>query len=98
MNNAVYEKKIVAFVDILGFSTMIEDSKSDTPLRRKIKKAVEMIQRAAESEYEDKKVSTFSDSAVISYRLQSRSSLFYLLMDVIHLQLELGTLDMIFSS
>ena len=92
MNNAVYEKRIVAFVDILGFSTMIEDSKADTPLRRKIKKAVEMIRRAAESEYEDKNVSTFSDSAVISYRLQSRSSLFYLLMDVIHLQLELGIL------
>ena len=92
MNNAIYEKRIVAFVDILGFSTMIEDSKADTPLRRKIKRAMEIIRRAADSEYEDKKVSTFSDSAVISYRLQSRSSLFYLLMDVIHLQLELGTL------
>ena len=88
MNNAIYEKRIVAFVDILGFSTMIEDSKADTPLRRKIKRAMEIIRRAADSEYEDKKVSTFSDSAVISYRLQSRSSLFYLLIDVIHLQLD----------
>lgn len=91
-NNAIYEKRIVAFLDILGFSTMIEDSKADTAKRRKIKKAVEMIQKSAESDYKDKKVSTFSDSAVISYRLNSRSSLFYLLMDVIHLQLELGTL------
>lgn len=92
MNNAVYEKRVVAFVDILGFSTMIEDSKADTTLRRKIKRAMEIIRKAAESEYEDKKVSTFSDSAVISYKLKSRSSLFYLLMDIIHLQLELGTL------
>lgn len=95
MNYAVYEKRVVAFLDILGFSTMIEDSKADTALRRKIKKAVELVRKSSELDYEDKRVSTFSDSAVISYRLQSRSSLFYLLMDVIHLQLELGTLRMV---
>lgn len=94
MSNAVYEKRIVAFVDILGFETMVEDSQADTPLRRKIKKAMEIIRKTAEaeSENEDEKVSTFSDSAVISYRLQSRSSLFYLLIDIIQLQLELGAL------
>lgn len=92
MNKAVYEKRIVAFLDILGFRTMVDDSKVDTAMRRKIKKAVEMIRKSSESDDEDKKVSTFSDSAVISYRLQSRSSLFYLLMDVIHLQLEMGAL------
>lgn len=77
MNYAVYEKRIVAFLDILGFSTMIEDSKADTALRRKIKRAVELIRKSSELDYEEKRVSTFSDSAVISYRLQSRSSLFY---------------------
>lgn len=45
----VYEKRIVAFVDILGFSTLIEDSKSDIVLRRKIKDSVELIHKSAEA-------------------------------------------------
>ncbi len=90
--SAVYEKRIVAFVDVLGFSTMIEDSKADTALRRKILKAMNLMRRSIDSSYEEKKVTTFSDSAVISYRLKSKSSLFYLLMDIIHLQIDLGRL------
>ena len=93
VNQAVYEKRIVAFVDILGFSTMIEDSKTDIKLRRKIKKAVELIRESARTnaDYSVRKVSTFSDSAVISYGLKT-SSLFYILIDIIHLQLGLGAL------
>ena len=93
-NRAVYEKRIVAFVDILGFSTMIEDSKADTDLRRKIKKVVETIRESADSKADRsiRKVTTFSDSAVITYPLQDHSALFNLLMDVIHLQLKVGAL------
>lgn len=91
-NNAIYEKRILAFLDILGFSTMVEDSKVDTSIRRKIKNATEIIRSETDYEYEEKKVSTFSDSAVISYRIKSQSSLFYLLIDIIHLQLKLGAL------
>ncbi len=93
ISQAVYEKRIVAFLDILGFSTAIEDSKTDTALRRRIKKAMEIIRESAKNEvdYSVRKVSTFSDSAVISYELK-QSALFYLLMDIIHLQLGLGGL------
>jgi len=92
-NPAIYEKRIVAFLDILGFSTMVQDSKVDTEMRRKIMKAMKIIRKSGESEESEyKKVSTFSDSAVISYPLHSNSSLFYLLIDVIHLQLMLGTI------
>lgn len=92
VNKAIYEKRIVAFVDILGFKTMIEDSEIDIELRKKIKKAVEFIRESARTEEDSvRKVSTFSDSAVISYRLKE-SSLFYLLLDIIRLQLGLGAL------
>ena len=40
---AVYEKRIVAFVDILGFKTIIDDSVCDTSLRRKVLEATEII-------------------------------------------------------
>ncbi len=96
VNKAVYEKRIVAFVDILGFRTMIEDSKTDIELRWKIKKAVEIIRESARADvdYSVRKVSTFSDSAVISYGVKT-SSLFYILLDIIHLQLGLGALGIV---
>ena len=92
MKNLVYEKRIVAFLDILGFSAMIEDSRTDTLLRKKIKQATEIIREVADSEEGEQAVSTFSDSAVISYPLNKYSSLFFLLIDIIHLQLRLGAL------
>ena len=91
VNRAVYEKRIVAFVDGLGFKTMIEDSETDTALRHKIKRAMEIIRKSASESWGERIVSTFSDSAVISYKL-SQSSLFYLLIDIIHLQINLGGL------
>lgn len=97
---AVYEKRIVAFLDILGFSTMIEDSKVDTTLRVKIKNAMEIIYRVKEEYGDDKgfesatgiRVTTFSDSIVISYPANKHDGLFLLLINIIHLQLELGAL------
>lgn len=96
MNNLVYEKRIVVFLDVLGFSSMIEESKADTLLRRKLKQVTELIRNSAYSEGTGREVSTFSDSAVISYPLNKYSSLFYLLIDIIHLQLNLGALGVLF--
>lgn len=87
---AVYEKRIVAFVDILGFKTIIEDSVCDTSLRRKVLEATEIIHSRRGGKIEGTQVTTFSDSAVISYPLNMRNALFYTIIDIIHLQLELG--------
>lgn len=93
-NHLVYEKRIVAFVDILGFKTLIDDSKTDTTIRKTIKSVVNTIYNVKEQKAgrnnEGVFVSTFSDSAVISYPANKRDSLFHLLMDVILLQLSLG--------
>ena len=87
---AVYEKRIVAFVDILGFKTIIEDSVCDTSLRRKALEATEIIHSRRGGKIEGTQVTTFSDSAVISCPLNMRNALFYTIIDIIHLQLELG--------
>lgn len=87
---AVYEKRIVAFVDILGFKTIIEDSICDTSLRRKVLEATEIIHSRREGRIVGTQVTTFSDSAVISYPLNMRNALFHTIIDIIHLQLELG--------
>ncbi len=91
-NKSVYTKRIVAFVDILGFSSLVEESRADTTLRRKISSAMKLIQKTVNEGVDSnvRQVSTFSDSAVISYDAEEHSSLFFLLLDIIHLQLALG--------
>ena len=85
-----YEERIVAFVDILGFSNMISESEYDIDKYEKINRALKTIQNVKKnSENTSAKVSTFSDSIVISYPANDRDPLFYILIDLIHLQLEL---------
>lgn len=85
-----YEDRIVAFVDILGFSSMISKSESSLEEYERIKHAldtIQMVKKRADSV--TAKVATFSDSIVISYPINERDPLFYILIDLIHLQLNL---------
>ena len=85
-----YEERIVAFVDILGFSNMISQSEKDVETYEKINRALKTIQNVKkDSENTSAKVTTFSDNIVISYPANGKDSLFYILIDLIHLQLEL---------
>lgn len=71
----MYEERVVAFIDILGFSSLIKNKKEGID---KIIEVVENMQRiakevGAEDEpkydfYYDRQVSVFSDSIVISYK------------------------------
>jgi len=85
-----YEQRIVAFVDIMGFSAMISDSEKDVEIYEKINQALKTIQNVKNrSDDTTAKVTTFSDNIVISYPANGRDSLFYILLDLIHLQLDL---------
>lgn len=85
-----YEERIVAFVDILGFSAMVDKSANDYKVYESIKLALETIQKVkSNSEIKGAKVTTFSDSIIISYPTKSNDSLFIILIDLIHLQLHL---------
>ena len=99
-NPYVYENRIVAFVDVLGFKSLVDDSCSDTLIRKKIKKALKIIdnlkfQKNKENCIDDVLVTTFSDSAVISYPSDSLDSLFYVLLDIIHLQIQLTAMGIL---
>ena len=85
-----YEERIVAFADILGFSAMVAKSSSDVEGYEKIKSALETIQNVQKfSDVNGAKVTTFSDSIVISYPAKAKDPLFFILNDLIQLQLRL---------
>ena len=103
--NSIYEDRVLAFVDILGFRSMIKDSESDYEAQERIKKAMDIIHSYKTlndspmgHENDDSKaglrslgiqVTTFSDSAIISYPLSYDGALIHLIIDLIHMQMEL---------
>lgn len=89
-----YEKRIVAFVDILGFQSMVDTSVVDHYTFLKIRDALERfreLKREKEDDLYDKdiKVTTFSDSLVISYPANYVGGLFHILLDLTILQFDL---------
>lgn len=92
-----YENRVVAFIDILGFREHVRQTLTDTTHAKNIQRVLEFITELKHdndqgllSEKElGKEVSVFSDSIVISYPLSLKSACFYLLLDIIHLQLEM---------
>ncbi len=98
MNNQQYTERIVAFVDILGFRKMVNDSIVDNNQQMVIAKALDVIygnkrlNDKFESDLIDAQVTVFSDSIVISYPLECKDALFLILMNMIHIQIELAGL------
>lgn len=93
----VYSKRIIAFIDILGFKEHIKKTGKDKEYAKKILKVMKIIEEREKDNYEGflseynigKEVTVFSDSVVISYPLNLGGSVFYVLMDLIHLQMDL---------
>ena len=84
-----YEERIVAFVDIMGFKQLVEDSLVDQEEFSRIRDALERFRELKEekdgSELEKYiKVTTFSDSLVISYPVDYKGGLFEILLDLIY--------------
>lgn len=79
-----YEKSHVAFLDILGWRGLIERSRSDVALRRRMAGALLVIADDAKRQGDSRQVAQFSDTIVISYKWNT-FSLYHLLRDVAHL-------------
>lgn len=93
----IYTKRLIVFVDILGFSDRIKVSKTSQEESEIILKALMRIHAIKENNYSQSfmnmqdygfEVITFSDSAVISCPAEN-DNLFYLLLEIIHLQMDL---------
>lgn len=98
-----YETRIVAFVDILGFKSKIESSVASPLEHEKIHNALTQIYRVKadndnpgllNQKGAGVQVSTFSDSAVVSYPAVG-DALFYLILELIWLQLDLALADVL---
>lgn len=93
-----YEDRVIVFLDILGFKQHIDKTKIDAIHEKKINRILNFINKIGIENSKDKyglkktankEVSVFSDSIVISYPTNHLSAVFYLLIDVVHIQLEL---------
>lgn len=100
----MYIERIVAFVDILGFKNLVNESLYSSEAAERIYKALQLIYGRKQDNEADSfmgmqkygvEVSVFSDSIVISYPLNYDGGLFFILLDVIHLQLELACLGIL---
>lgn len=101
--SGLYSKRIIAFVDILGFKEKVEKSVKSEEEAKNLHRALKRIYKV-KSDNESKgfmnmrgmgvEVTTFSDSAVISYPAE-RDNLLYLILDLIHMQLDLALDDVL---
>ena len=97
----IYEDRILAFVDILGFKSIVQQSTCNPQEQKRILNAMEIIH--SYKEFNDTgfgnglrqygvQVTTFSDSAILSYPMSFDGGLFHVLLDLIHLQIDLSNL------
>ncbi|QKE10617.1 hypothetical protein [Bacillus cereus] len=92
-----YEERFIAFIDILGFKEHISQTLTNSTHFKKVRNVLNFISKLkydndggvlAQKEI-GREITVFSDSIVISYPISLPSAGFYLLLDVIHLQLEM---------
>lgn len=91
MNKYEYSTRVVAFIDVLGFKNMVQDtSKKDI-----LDCLISYFEDSKKSNYEgvfnqvyiDREFTFFSDSIVLSYNLDYQK-IYYILIDIIHIQLD----------
>lgn len=99
----IYTKRLIVFVDILGFSDRIKVSKTSQEESEIILQALMRIHAIKENNYSQSfmnmqdygfEVITFSDSAVISCPAEN-DNLFFLILELIHLQIDLVPLGIL---
>ncbi len=93
-----YNKTVVFFIDILGFKSIIEGHNIKSPdeiiqIFKKIENHLDSKLFGKKDKSSTKKVIQFSDSIIISFKYNEPSRLFYTLINILHLQLNLAAVD-----
>lgn len=93
-----YSERIVAFIDILGFGKMVEQSydsdqgKTNTDHLRKIVAALETVHGVFNPDTpvcRNWEITLFSDSAIVSFPYNAPSEVFHILLSLLHMNMEL---------
>lgn len=94
-----YENRFIVFLDILGFKELVKKTTQDASNFETISRVLNYISEVRNENYHGflaqydtikKEVSVFSDSIVISYPGDTRGGLFFLLMDLVFICLQLN--------
>lgn len=96
-NDSDYSERIVAFIDILGFKNHVYDSintdySTNIENFNKIQSALDLIIDIADNESpmnKNREVIQFSDSIIISFLINEKSEVFYTLIGLLYLIIEL---------
>lgn len=86
-----YEERIIVFIDILGFREHINKTVNSNEYFLNLRDTLNFISELETEKFEDdaKEITVFSDSIVISYPVEIPGSVFSLILDVIHIQLDM---------
>lgn len=77
---ATYERRLILFLDFLGFREIVAETTADPAALGRLIAALSSIGRTVEySSFESERVTQFSDSLVVSYRVDELSGVFWLL-------------------
>ena len=96
--DSIYEERIVAFFDILGFRNIIKGTENNQELGRRVLQVLNYVGKIKdenrnglhpECDVVGRQVTVFSDSIIISYPTYSPSSLFYIIYDAVNLQMNM---------
>ena len=79
-----YQERIILFVDFLGFSEIVGKTADDGKALQRLLGAMDrLIEIGDTTILASKKVTQFSDSVVVSYKLTERSAVFHFLMRLV---------------
>lgn len=89
-----YEERVIVFIDILGFREHIKETMNDPNYFIRLRDTLNFISELKTINDKGEKrigkeITVFSDSIVISYPAQYPGTVFWLLLDVVHIQLEM---------
>ena len=75
-----YERRLILFIDFLGFKEVVASSESDVGALPRLVAALDDIGRLGEASiFQSQRVTQFSDSVVMSYRVTERSGVFWMI-------------------
>ena len=88
-----YERRIILFLDFLGFKEIVDRTAKDNRELQSLLKAIDKLYAIGRGDADLSKtrsITTFSDSVVLSYAVQEESAVYYLLSDISFAVIELA--------